>query len=158
MDSPAEDRPPDPAAPDADQEPGVRILVVEVGDSLCGLAADHVREIVPVLPATRLPGAPASVRGVVNLRGQLLTVVDLRHRLTAVLVADPDASTVVVQVDDRTLGVLVDDVREVQVLQVMPGEAAKVRDAAGLVTGLGRLADEVVLVVDVPELVRQTLA
>jgi len=157
MDSP-EHRPPGTAEPDTPAEPGVRILVVEVGGSLCGLAADQVREIVPVLPATRLPGAPASVKGVVNLRGQLLTVVDLRHRLTAMPVTDPDASTVVVQVDDRALGVLVDDVRDVQVLQVVPGEAANVRDAAGLVTGLGRLADEVVLVVDVPELVRQTLA
>jgi purine-binding chemotaxis protein CheW len=134
------------------------MLLVELGDTLCGLDAAAVREIVPLLPATRLPGAPPWVRGVVNLRGQLLTVLDLRQRLTGTSVAGSDASTVVVEDSERILGLLVDDVRDVTALPVQPSSEATLAEAAGLVTGLGRLDDEVVLVIDVPELVRQTLA
>jgi purine-binding chemotaxis protein CheW len=140
------------------EDRGTRILLVDVHGGVYGLAGDHVREIVSVLPPTRLPGAPPWVRGVVNLRGQLLTVVDLGHRLTGKPTGSPDASTVVVQVDERSLGVIVDDVHDVQQLEVLPADRDALARAEGLVTGLGRLGEEVVLVIDVPELVRQTLA
>lgn len=135
-----------------------RVLVVEIGGRACGLPGPAVREIVGILPATRLPGAPPHVAGVVNLRGQLLTVVDLRRRLTGTPVGAADGAMVVIQSGDRCLGVLVDDVREVQPMEVVAADRQALAGAEGLVTGLGRLGDEVVLVIDVPELVRQTLA
>jgi purine-binding chemotaxis protein CheW len=130
------------------------LLLVDLGGATYGLDADQVREIVPLLPATRLPGAPRHVKGVVNLRGQLLTVCDLGERLTG----RSDGSTVVLQAGDRALGILVDDVHDVEWLAVTSAADATIADAAGIVSGLGRLGDEVVLVIDVPELVRQTLA
>ena len=63
-------------------EGGTRLLVIEVRGGLYALDSAAVREIVTMPTATRLPGAPPHIRGVVNLRGQLLTVVDLGHRLT----------------------------------------------------------------------------
>lgn len=157
MPSDSTDRPPD-GDPPTDEVPGERLLLVDLGGSTFALGADHVREVVPVLPATRLPGSPAWVKGVVNLRGQLLTVCDLGERLTGTRMTNPDGSTVVVQAEERSLGLLVDDVHDVESLAVTPAAEATVTDATGLVTGLGRLGDEVVLVIDVPELVRQTLA
>ncbi len=139
-------------------ESGERLLLVEIRGSLYGLDGASVREIVGVLPATRLPGAPAHVRGVVNLRGQLLTVVDLGLRLTGAPMLPGDGSTVVVQVGDRSLGLLVDDVHDVQSVEVTAAERDALARGEGILSGLGRLGDEVVLVVDVPELVRQTLA
>lgn len=135
-----------------------RVLIVEVRGGLFGIDSTTVREIVTVLDATRLPGAPAHVRGVVNLRGQLLTVVDIGRRLTAEPSPEGEGSIVVVTASDRVLGVLVEDVHDVQELQVVPTEREVLARADGLLTGVGRLGDEVVLVIDVPELVRQTLA
>ena len=135
-----------------------RVLIVEVREGLFGIDSTTVREIVPVLEATRLPGAPAHVRGVVNLRGQLLTVVDLGHRLTGQPSTAAEGSIVVIMSSDRVLGVLVEDVHDVQELQVVPTEREVLSRADGLLTGVGRLGDEVVLVIDIPELVRQTLA
>jgi chemotaxis signal transduction protein len=65
---------------------------------------------------------------------------------------------VVVTANERVLGLLVDDVHDVQELQVVAAEREVLARADGLLTGVGRLGDEVVLVVDIPELVRQTLA
>jgi purine-binding chemotaxis protein CheW len=134
-----------------------RLLVVELRGGLYAIDSGAVREIVSILEATRLPGAPPHVRGVVNLRGQLLTVVDVGHRLTGRAAETPEGSIVVVTAADRVLGLLVDDVHDVQELNVVPADREVLARADGLLTGLGRLGHEVVLVIDIPELVRQTL-
>jgi purine-binding chemotaxis protein CheW len=131
---------------------------VEVRGGLYGIDSGTIREIVPVLEATRLPGAPAHVRGVVNLRGQLLTLVDLGHRLSGDPSPTAEGTIVVVSSSDRFLGVLVEDVHDVQELSIVPTEREVLARADGLLTGVGRLGDEVVLVIDIPELVTQTLA
>ncbi len=134
-----------------------RLLIIELHGGLYGVDADAVREIVGFPAATRLPGAPAHVRGVVNLRGQLLTVVDIGHRLTGMATTSGEGSIVVVTAEDRVLGLLVEDVHDIQEVQVATAEREMLARADGLLTGVGRLGDEVVLVVDIPELVRQTL-
>ena len=144
--------------PDASAGGGHSLLILELSGGLYGIDSTTVREIVTALDAARLPGAPAHVRGVVNLRGQLLTVVDLGHRLTGTPTPTTEGSIVVVSAVDRVLGLVVGDVHDVQELQIVPTEREVLARADGLLTGVGRLGDEVVLVVDVPELIRQTLA
>jgi purine-binding chemotaxis protein CheW len=53
-----------------------RLLVFRVGGLVCAAEVDHVREILPRLPTTRIPGAPPVVAGLVNVRGTLVTVVE----------------------------------------------------------------------------------
>ena len=53
-----------------------RLLVFRVGTLTCAAEVDHVREILPRLPTTRIPGAPPVVAGLVNVRGTLVTVVE----------------------------------------------------------------------------------
>jgi purine-binding chemotaxis protein CheW len=137
---------------------GDRLLIVEVRGDLYGVDAGLVREIVVSPAATRLPGAPAHVRGVVNLRGQLLTVVDVAHRLTGKPTTASEGSIVVVTTNDRVLGLLVEDIHDVQDVPVVAADRDMLSRADGLLTGVGRLGDEVVLVIDIPELVRQVLA
>src|SRR2546428_9200899 len=52
----------------------VRLLIFRVGQLLCATEAERVREILPRLGATRIPGAPSVVAGLVNVRGTLVTV------------------------------------------------------------------------------------
>jgi chemotaxis signal transduction protein len=53
-----------------------RLLVFRVGTLACAAEVDQVREILPRLPTTRIPGAPSVVAGLVNVRGTLVTVVE----------------------------------------------------------------------------------
>ena len=53
-----------------------RLLVFRVGTLVCAADVDQVREILPRLPTTRIPGAPPVVAGLVNVRGTLVTVVE----------------------------------------------------------------------------------
>jgi purine-binding chemotaxis protein CheW len=137
----------------------LQLLLLELGPGLYGIESVSVREVVVGLAVTRLPGAPPHVRGVMNLRGQLVTVLDLVHRLTGAPARNAEGSTIVVQSGERLLGLVVDDVRDVQVVGVATGETLPLERAGqGLIRGLGRLEDAVVILLDVDELVRQTLA
>ena len=52
------------------------VVVFRIGDLTCAAPAARVREVLPRLPATRIPGVAGAVEGLVNLRGGLLTVID----------------------------------------------------------------------------------
>ncbi|HEX9893541.1 MAG TPA: chemotaxis protein CheW [Gemmatimonadales bacterium] len=89
----------------------VRLLVWRAGSARCAAPIERLREILLALPVTVLPGAPAAVRGVANVRGTLVTVVDGRR-----LLGEPDdlapETTVLVQLGNRAVGLAVDDVED----------------------------------------------
>jgi purine-binding chemotaxis protein CheW len=116
-----------------------------------------VREIVAMRAATRLPGAPPWVLGLVNLRGALVVVADLSARF-GVRREGGRGEVLVAEVLGKTLGVLVDGVRDVMTfdderLEAVEGERA----ADGVVSHLAYAGDDQVLVCDVEALARQAL-
>src|SRR5687767_12695293 len=80
----------------------------------CDIAA--IREIVPITPTTRLPGAPPHVRGLINLRGSLVTVLDAALCLYGVPAVETEASILLVERGGRVAGVIVDNVFDMQSL------------------------------------------
>ena len=68
-----------------------RLLVFRVGTLACAAEVDQVREILPRLPTTRIPGAPSVVAGLVNVRGTLVTVVEGWRALGQAPPASPTA-------------------------------------------------------------------
>ena len=139
-----------------------RLLVLEGKGTYYGVDTDAVREIVPARATTRIPGAPPFVRGLLNLRGALVTVVDLAQRLGGEPADVAEPSVAVVQGSGgRLLGLLVDDVHEVQEVDddsLSPPPSPGRTGERPLVSGLGHFGDRIVLLIDVEELVRQTLA
>lgn len=79
-----------------------------VGELTCAVELRAVREVLPLQPATRVPGAPAAVAGVVNVRGSLVLVLDGRHALGHP--AGDGGSMVLLDAADRVVGVVVDEV------------------------------------------------
>ncbi len=105
-----------PAPSPVPQKPGRRVLVFTVaGRTRCADIAD-VREIVPITATTRLPGAPRHVRGLINLRGNLVTVIDAALCLYGVPAIDAEASILLVERGGRVAGVIVDNVFDMQAL------------------------------------------
>lgn len=79
-----------------------------------GIPVVQVREVIRVSEITRVPQAPAHVRGVTNLRGRILPVVEIRTQLGLEPgVVSPRSRIVVVEVHDRVIGLLVDAVLQV---------------------------------------------
>ncbi len=134
------------------------LLVVEADGALYGIDGESLREIVSLAPTMRVPGAPPFVRGIMNVRGTMLTVVDLPQRLSGAQLREETASIVVVQGGGRLLGIAVDDVLDVQSVPSAGLEQAPLTQADSLTLALGHFGDRVVIVIDVNELVRQVLA
>ena len=98
------------------QRPMRRVLVFTVAGRTRCCDIDAVREIVPITPTTRLPGAPPFVRGLINLRGSLVTVMDAALCLYGVPAIDAEASILLVERGGRVAGVMVDNVFDMQSL------------------------------------------
>jgi len=134
--------PPFPGAPE-----GFRHVVFRLGEERYGLALTAVREVV-VTPDvfTRVPRAPPAVSGVCNLRGRVVTVVDLQKLLG--LTAGQEAATKLLVLDRgrRDLALGVSDVEGIEGLEVPS------TPATGLVRGVARLGAVKVQVLDVEEL------
>ena len=103
-------------APEPPPQEMRRVLVFAVAGRTRCADVDEVREIVPITATTRLPGAPRYVRGLINLRGTLVTVMDASLCLYGVSADSPDASILLVERDGRFAGVIVDSVFDIQSL------------------------------------------
>jgi purine-binding chemotaxis protein CheW len=138
-----------------------RFLIFAVAGRLCACDLDVVREIVPTRAATRLPGAPAWIRGIMNLRGTLLTVVDLAVRFGAVGKADGMRPIIVVEASGKVFGIGVDEVRGVQAVGDDALEAVDAQRAAGgIVRGVAQVGGsraETALVCDVEAIAADAL-
>jgi purine-binding chemotaxis protein CheW len=135
-------------------------LSFAVGDQLCAIAMDAVREIVRWQPLTRLPESLPVVAGVMNLRGQGILVLDLASRL-GLTAAPISARTCVVVLEiaapsgDRPVGLQVDSANQLLELQApvvgKPSEAAGIARPdllAGVLSAEGRQ----LLVLDLPRI------
>ena len=92
----------------------VQLVVFKIGDEEFGVEINQVREIVKLVSITRMPKAPVFIEGVVNLRGQIITVIDLAKRLDLPSTGKTDATRImVVEVGEDTVGMIVDSVSEV---------------------------------------------
>jgi len=125
-------------------------LTLELGNEEYGIPVRDVREIVGALPATPIPGSSHAVLGVVNLRGKVVPVIDLRLRLgLASIETGPRSCIVVCQGRSGSLvGLLVDSV--VEVVTVRAADVEPPPAVAGHeVSGLAKVRDRVVILLDV---------
>ncbi len=119
------------------------VLSFRIGAEEYGIDILSVQEIRCYEPPTRLANAPEFVKGVVNLRGVIVPIVDMRLRLGLQDIQYNDFTvTIVLNVHGRTVGMVVDSVSDVLTLEVQhirpPPEFSGVLDA-NHITGLGTL-------------------
>ena len=115
------------------------ILLVRLGETVVGLPATAVHEIVRAVAIGALPGAPPIVEGALNLRGRLVPVVDVRARLgLAASPLDPDQFLVVLALGDRLAALRVDDVDDLVELEA--GAVASPVTLSPALRGLAGLA------------------
>jgi len=134
-------------------------LLFRVGSAVYGCDIDDIREIVPHREATRLPGAPPYVQGLINLRGTIVTVLDLGVRLGATRdrVAEGSIMLVAMPGNARLVGVAVEEVMDVRVVGTSDDDV--IADSAGndAVRGLAHVDGGTVILLDIHSLVRQVL-
>ena len=136
--------------------PDVRPLhavVFRVGGVVCALPAGVVREILPAVRATRVPGVPAAVEGLVNVRGGLVTVVDGHVLLGQPRPAESEMAVLLLDRGGKVAGLTVGEVLDF--LEV-PGATSRDQPPAGvdarLVQGTGNWNGQRMLLLDIDAL------
>jgi len=135
--------------------PALHAVIFRIGEIICAAPAGIVREILPRLPATRIPGVPAAVEGLVNVRGSLLTVLDGHLLLEQPRREADEGAIVVLEVKGRSYGFLgVGQV--IDFLEVPAGSVVERRDLPGvdprLVKAVGLHAAQHFILLDVDAL------
>jgi purine-binding chemotaxis protein CheW len=91
-----------------------RYLTFFLGEEQYGIAIDRVKEIIAIMKVTNVPKTPEYMRGVINLRGSIIPVVDTRLRFgMETIEEDMHTAIVIVEVDKVNIGFIVDRVEEV---------------------------------------------
>jgi purine-binding chemotaxis protein CheW len=127
-----------------------------IGDEQYGVDIMAVREIKEWSNVTHLPNQPDYVRGVLNLRGVMVPIVDLRCRFgEGVTEATPMHIVMVVQIEDRQVGLLADrvlDIVSVDAEQIQPVPRAAQGAATDFLSGLVTHDNTMIALIDLPNL------
>ena len=132
-------------------------LTFTLGDEVFAVEVSNVREVLDLSPITRVPRMPEFMRGVINLRGSVVPVVDMRTKFGLPPAGDTvDTCIIVMEVDldgERTvIGALADSVREVFELDpsgIEPPPRIGARIGAGVIKGMGRRDERFVIILDI---------
>jgi len=136
------------------------IAIFHVGRYVCGLMISSIQEINKNLLLTPVHEAPDYVRGIINLRGNIVTVIDLRRKLGLESV-QLQASTrnVIVKLDKEMVGLLVDavdDIVEIDPAGIKPTPAHLAKELGDAFEGVIQLEDELVAILELTHLLNDT--
>jgi purine-binding chemotaxis protein CheW len=120
-----------------------------------GVPVEQVREVRDMQAVTPVPGAPAYVEGVTNLRGQIITVFDLRKRLGLPEKRGAGEKILIIDLEKSAVGVVVDAVTEVSTIHESDVEKnTEVTSALGdFILGVGKQNDHLALILDISKIV-----
>ncbi len=133
-----------------------KYLTFPLGAEEFGLEIRHVTEIVGIQRITEVPDMPPFVKGVINLRGKVIPVMDVRIRFSLEPKSyDDHTCIVVVNLKGTAVGLIVDTVSEVLAIsddQIDPPPAVKKGESSRFIKGLGKVGDQVKILLDIQKL------
>jgi purine-binding chemotaxis protein CheW len=140
-------------------EKELQVVGFRIGNETYGVRIAAVREIVRVPEITSVPNAPEAIEGVINLRGKIIPVMDLRKRFgQAEIQSDKKNRILVVELDNKMLGLIVNSASEV--LKIPPSDVEApgslfTDGESGYVTGVGKLKGRLIILLDIAKLLRR---
>ena len=129
-----------------------QLVIFELSGEPYAVNVAQIQSIMPMQEIITVPGAPAFVEGVVNLRGTVVPVVDLRSRFELALPPDGQKSVIVIaELDELKVGLIVDKVTEVTKIAeaaIEPPSPLLTSVDTGYLRGIGKIKDSVVILLD----------
>ena len=126
-------------------------LTFTIGNEVYGIGIEFVKEIIGIQPIAEIPDFPDHIRGVINLRGKIIPVMDVRLRFKKPLQAyDTRTCIIVVDILSTSIGLIVDRVAEVVVIpeeEIAPPPEINRRDT-GIIRGFGKAGGEIKRLLD----------
>jgi purine-binding chemotaxis protein CheW len=140
-------------------EKELQVVGFRIGDETFGVRIGSVREIVRVPEITTVPNAQDTIEGVINLRGKIIPVIDLRKRFGQTqIVTDKKNRILVVELDGKLVGLIVNSASEV--LKIPPSDIESpgsvfADNESSYVTGVGKLKGRLIILLDISKLLHR---
>ncbi len=137
----------------------IQVVGFRIGREDFGVPIAAVHEIVRMMEVTQVPDAPDYIEGVINLRGKIIPVVDLRKRFgEKEILRNKKNRIVVAEINSRQIGLMVDSASEV--LKIPADEIEAPPNVFGetevnYVTGVGKLGTRLVILVDLAKIMQR---
>ncbi len=139
-----------------------RYIVFHVGNETYGIDISCVNTIIQMPEITRVPNAPHSFSGVMNLRGEIISVMSLNKKINSVKdTYTKDSRVIVVELGDGNLmGLIVDSVKEVITVDGNDVEEPSpfLKKEESLVTGVAKVGDNIITIIEVASLLEREIA
>ena len=149
-----------PGASSAPSVAGSELLTFTLGSEYYGVDILKVQEIRGYDTVTRIPGSPDFIKGVINLRGAIVPVIDLRIKFRLSTVAYNEFTVMIIlNIARRIVGIVVDSVSDVTQLtpdQIKPTPEFGTALDTSYITGLGALDDRMLILIDIERLMSST--
>ena len=148
------DLPSEPNAPERMLAEGelLQLVTFHIADEEFGVDILSVQEIIRLMQITPVPRAPACIEGVINLRGKVIPVIDMRKRFNLPAIErDSRTRIIVMEFDTKIVGFLVDAVSEVLRIPantVEPSPAIVSGVGSEYILGVGKLDDRLLILLD----------
>ena len=134
-------------------------LTFAIEDEDYGVEIAYVKEIIKMQSITKIPEMPNFIEGIINLRGDLIGVLDVRKRFgKPPKEHDEETCIIVIIYGDYTLGMIVDAVQETAIIpeeRIAPPPSAKLSYSNQFIRNIGKVGDDVKLLVDVERFLAQ---
>jgi purine-binding chemotaxis protein CheW len=135
-----------------ENDPILQWVTFQLGDETYGVNVMQVQEVLRVTEIAPVPGAPSYVIGIINLRGNVVTVMDTRKRFGMPPREVDDASRVlIIESNDQVVGILVDSVSEVVYLrasEIEPAPNVGNEESSRFIQGVCNRDEELLILVD----------
>lgn len=146
-----------------DQEHGdnslIQLVTFRIGEEEFGVDILKVQEIIRMMPITKVPNAPSFVEGVINLRGKVIPVIDMRRRFGMEgAVHDSQTRIKVMDLQGQVVGFVVDAVREVLRIKestIEPPPPIVAGVGSEYMRGVGKLDDRLLILLDLDNLLSE---
>jgi purine-binding chemotaxis protein CheW len=127
-------------------------VLFELGGETYGLNVTQVQSIIPMQEITTVPGAPSFIEGVVNLRGAVIPVIDLRSRFNLARSSNGRKPVIIItELGDLQVGLIVDrvtDVTRIAEATIEPPSPLLVSIETAYLRGIGRFKERLVILLD----------
>ena len=135
----------------------VQLILFTLNDSLYGIPIEKVSEINRLEDITPLPKAPQFIEGVINLRGNVVPVIDLRKRFGMEQVERTNKNKIIILlINKRLFGIIVDSVHEVLTLageNIEPSLPTASGLKADFINSIGRYQDKLIIILEISRII-----
>lgn len=131
----------------------MQVVIFNLGDEQFAVETSKVQSINDVMQVTRVPKSPNYIKGLINLRGNVISLLDINLLLDVKKSEEKQESMIILEMEDELVGITVDQVDEV--LDVEDGMLERAEDAKGnkYIKGVINFKDRIVTLIDIDKLI-----